>query len=426
MSRSLLQGIRVLDMTQIRAGPKAAKWLADAGAEVIKVESRARSDNRGYTRRGGSVLGQTPLEAVPVSEQRDHNRLAFEQLNRNKLGLAIDLSKAEGIAEFKKVVAISDVVMENFSFGVMERLGLGYNQLRQVRPDIIMISMPGFGDSGPYRDNVSFGWAQEHMSGLTATTGYSGGPPMKSGTIVGDPLNGTHAVGAIMSALLYRVRTGAGQFIDFAHLESLISLVGETVLEYTFNNRLAPRIGNRHPVHVPQGAYPCRGVDNWVSISVTNDQEWTALCGVIDRQDLAVDPRFRDGASRQLNQDALDPLIAAWTIEQERDGAMELLQAAGVPAGAILDQDEALTNPQAKARGFLTTVTHPDGVDHPYINTPAKFSRTPAGVRTQGPLLGEHNSFVLGELLGLPDDELQRLEASGITATFSTDVSGQS
>ncbi len=425
MSRALLHGVRVLDMTQVRAGPKAAKWLADGGAEVIKVESRQRTDGRGFARRGGDRGQSVPAVPVPEAEQRARNRQGFEQLHRNKLGLSIDLSKPEGIPLLKRLIAVSDVVMDNFSFGVMERLGLGYRDLCRVRPDIIMISMPGFGASGPCRDHVAFGWAQEHMAGITAMTGYAGGPPLKTGTIVADPLNGVHAAAAVLGCLVYRARTGKGQFIDLSHLESLICLVGDAVLDYTINGRVRERMGNRHPVYAPQGVYRCRGDDEWISVSVGTDAEWQALCSVIGRLDLAGDPRFASSLGRHRDQDSLDPIIEEWTRQHERYRAMELLQAAGVPAGAVLDQDEALTSPQARSRGFLTVLAHPDGAHHPYINTPAKFSRTPAGVRAPGPLLGEHSRYILGELLGLPPEELLHLEAGGVTATLSTGLSDQ-
>jgi crotonobetainyl-CoA:carnitine CoA-transferase CaiB-like acyl-CoA transferase len=426
MSGVLLDGIRVLDMTQIRAGPKAAKWLADAGAEVIKIESRRRSDGRGFGRRGRGNQGTVPLEGVSEAAQRVQNRRGFEQLHRNKLGLSIDLSMTEGVRLFKRLVAISDVVMENFSFGVMDRLGLDYRHLCQVRPDVIMLSMPAFGASGPYRDHVAFGWAQEHMAGITAMTGYAGGPPLKTGTIIGDPANGVHAAVAIIAALVFRARTGRGQFIDFSQLESLICLTGDVILDYTVNGRLPERTGNRHPAYAPQGVYPCRGDDKWISITVTNDAEWQALCSVIGRPDLLIEPDFAGSLQRYRNQETLDPIIEEWTRQYEHYQAMELLQAAGVRAGAVLDQNEALTSPQAQSRGFLTTLTHPDGVQHPYMNTPARFSRTPAQVRAPAPLLGEHNTYILEQLLGLEPEEIQRLEASGVTATLSTDLSAPS
>lgn len=420
LNDSLLWGLRVLDMTQIRAGPKAARWLADAGAEVIKVEARGRADERGFGRRGTGATQSSQDKPITEKEQRERNRLGFEQLNRNKLGFAVDLSYPEGKEIFKRMVSVSDVVMENFSHGVMERLGLGYDELRRHRPDLVMISMPSFGDSGPYRDYVGFGWAQEHMAGITARTGYANGPPQKTGTIVGDPLNGVHAAIAIMTALVGRARTGQGRFIDFSQLESSICLTGEAILDYSVNGQAPQRRGNRDAHLAPQGVYRCLGDDKWISISVTTGEEWQALCDVIQLPALASDARFRNLSERLDNQDVLDSMIEDWTKARDNHQAMEELQAAGIPAAAVLDQDEAFTGVQSKARGFLVELTHPDGVSHPYSRTPARFSKTPANVRTPGPLLGEHNEYLLGMLLGIPGDGRESLESSGVTATLST------
>ncbi|MDE0719603.1 MAG: CoA transferase [Dehalococcoidia bacterium] len=421
MANPLLGGIRVLDMTQIRAGPKGSRWLADAGAEVIKLEARGRSDSRGFGRRGsGSTAG--PIAAVSETAQREGNRVAFEQLNRNKLGLSIDLSFPEGKKIFKNMVSVCDVVMENFSYGVMDRLGLGYNDLRKYRPDLVMMSMPAYGSSGPYRDYVSFGWAQEHMGGITSRTGYWGGPPQKTGTIVADPLNGVHGAIAVLTALIGRAKTGEGRFIDFSQLESMVPLSGEAILDYSVNGRPPQRNGNRDSHLAPQGVYQCAGEDNWVCISVTTDEEWAALCGVLQSPELAADPRFTNRPGRVENHDALDSAIGRWTMVREKNQAMTELQVAGVPAGAVLDQAEAYRDAQAVSRDFLVELTHPDGVTFPYSRTPARFSKTPAEVRTPGPLLGEHNEYLLGTLLGIPAPERERLESSGVTATLFTDL----
>ncbi|MBI4496973.1 MAG: CoA transferase [Chloroflexi bacterium] len=422
MSCLPLHGIRVLDLTQIRAGPKGARWLADAGAEVIKVESRKRPDGRGF-RRLDQVQAEALPGAVPEEEQRRYNRTGFDQLHRNKLGLSLDISTPEGQDIFRRLVAVSDVVMENFSLGVMDRLGLGYRDLTKFRPDLIMISMPAFGNTGPDRNYVAFGWAQEHMAGIGAMTGYEGGPPLKTGTIVGDPLNGVHAAAAIVTALVYRARTGKGQFIEFSQLESLIGLVGDAVLDYTVNGHIQERMGNRHLVWAPQDVYRCAGDDQWVAITVTSDREWAALCQVIGRPDLIDDPRFATLSERRANQDLLRPAIEAWTSPRTKVAAMEELQQAGIRAGAVFDQNEALMSPQSEARGFLQWSIHPDGAAHPYMNLPWRLSTAELTIRQPAPLLGEHNPYLLRELLGMPEDEFRRLEYSGIIATFSTDPS---
>lgn len=421
MPSEMLRGVRVLDLSQIRAGPKTARWLADAGAEVIKIESLKRPDR-------GAMRGLSPDELpIPEHQQREHNRyggLGFDQLHRDKLSLALDLTTDEGKDLFKRLIAISDVVLENFSAGVMDRLGLGYQVLSELRPELIMLSMPAFGSTGPYRDHVGFGWGLEHQSGISARTGYLGGPPMRTGTVTPDPLNGLHGATAVMAALVRRARTGEGQFIELAHWESTLALVGDWLLEHAFNDRSGGRIGNRHPLYAPQGCYRCAGDDEWVVLTVTNGEEWSALCAAIDRPDLESDERFATAPQRQRHHEELDAILEQWTRPRAKTEAMELLQQAGVRAGAVLSNEEALTQPQLAARGFLTSIEHPDGVAHPYMNGPWQFSRTPMSVERAAPLLGEHNVYVLGELLGLSEAEQRDLEASGVTATFSTTPGG--
>ena len=427
MPRMSLEGLRVLDVTQIRAGPKAARWLADAGAEVIKVESVTRPDGRFRVSSALALAGQAAAGArarytrpIPESAQRETNRAGFDVLHRNKMGLSVNLRSEEGVAIFRALAAISDVVMDNFSQGVMDRLGLGYDDLRKVNPAIIVLSMPAFGSDGPDRSYIGFGWAQEHLSGVTSMTGYEGGPPLRTGTVTPDPLNGVHAAGAVMSALLHRARTGEGQYVELSHWESMISLVGDWLMEYSYNGTVAKRIGNRHTAWAPQGCYPCEGEDRWVALTVTCDEEWTALCDAIGRPELADDPRFAGVLERRTNHDALDEIIGEWSRGRSNYEAMEALQSAGVRSGAVLDNREAITNAHAEVRGTLPRITHPDGVSHPYINSPWQFSRTSQGVRTAAPILGEHNEYLLGEVLGIPDEERRRLESSQVTATFLT------
>ncbi|MBM3139048.1 MAG: CoA transferase [Chloroflexi bacterium] len=415
--RSLLAGIRVLDLSQIRAGPKTARWLADAGAEVIKIESLKRPD------RGGMWIRLDLSKPVPEEAQREWNRtagLGFDQLHRNKLGLSLDLTTERGKELLERLVRISDVLVENFSAGVMERLGFGYNRLRALRPEIIVLSMPAFGTTGPYRDHVGFGWGLEHQSGITALTGYLGDAPMRTGTITPDPLNGVHGAAAVAAALVQRRLTGRGQFIELAHWESTVALIGEAVLEQSFNGTFAGRLGNRHRVHAPQGCYRCAGGDEWVALTVTSGDEWAGLCRALGRLELASDARFATAAERRAHHDELDAIIGAWMAGRGKHEAMEALQQHGVPAGAVLDNAEALTQEHFRARGFFQTLPHPDGVEFPYMNGPWRFSRTPVGVREPAPLLGEDNEYVLGELLGLSAGEIAELESSGVTARLST------
>lgn len=414
----MLQGLRVLDLSQVRAAPKTARWLVDAGAEVIKLESLKRPD------RGQMRVSSAADLPIPEQKQREHNRYAgmgTDQLHRDKLGLSIDLTTDIGKDLFKRLIAISDVVLENFSAGVMDRLNLGYDVLSKLRPELIMLSMPAFGSSGPYRDHVGYGWGLEHQGGISARTGYLDGPPLRTGTVTPDPLNGLHGATAVMAALVHRARTGEGQFIELAHWESTLSLIGDWLLEQAFNDESGARIGNRHPVHAPQGCYRCVGNDEWVTISVTNGDEWSALCKTIEQPDLETNERFANVSQRWNHHEELDAILSVWTSSRTKTEAMEILQRAGVPAGAVLSNEEALSQSQLTERGFLTEVEHPDGVVHPYMNGPWKFSRVPPmSVERPAPLLGEHNAYILGELLGLSETEQRQLEVTGVTANFSS------
>ncbi len=344
-----LDGIRVLDLTMVWAGPYCTQILADFGAEVIKIESVKRFDLvRGVTHPPAGAHGYP-----------DDDPVRFNERNRNKLGLTLDLTTQAGIALFKQLVAISDVVVENFSARVMEKLGLEYDTLRRIRPDLVMLSMPGFGKSGPASDSAAFGITIELMSGIASLNGYGDGRPMKGGVNTGDPIAALHGVGAILAALYYRAETGAGQFIDLSQQESAIAVIGHVFLGYAMDG-VAPRpLGNRDPDRVPQGCYPCRGEEHWLAISVRTDDEWQALCQVIERPDLAGDPRFASRDDRWAHHDELDAIIGAWTAGQDRYQALRLLQRAGVPAGIALNNRDLVADPHVRARQDLVMIDHP-------------------------------------------------------------------
>ncbi|MBI2873288.1 MAG: CoA transferase [Chloroflexi bacterium] len=421
---SPLRGVRVLDLSQVWAGPRCTKLLSDLGAEVIKVEHARRPDpNRGVmeSRRAAAPTLMTE------QEQRERSRAsATEELNRNALGLSLDLATTDGKRLFLELVRVCDVVANNFSFGVMDRLGLGYDALREVRSDIIVIAMPAFGASGPWRDLLTYGAVLEAMAGISTLTGYPDSEvPTKSGANVGDPMNANHAAGAILAALLYRARTGRGTLIDFSQYESMVSVIGDVITDYTLNGRVATRQANRHPTWAPHGVYRCSGDDRWVAIAVTSDREWRALCQAMGQPALAEDRRFADAASRWRNQEQLTPIIKGWACRRSHYEAMQSLQQAGVPATALLDTQEVQADPHGQARERVVRLRHPDGVEHPYLSTPIHLSRTPPHIRAPAPLLGEHNRRILHELLGIPGNEVARLEASGVCATLTAPPEGR-
>lgn len=407
-----LKGLRVLALTQVFAGPYATKLLADMGAEVIKVESAARSGRGGLAREEGAVY--------PNGEpgERPYNRLAYyNELNRNQLAISLDLTKSEGRDIFLSLVKVSDLVIDNFSARVMPNFGLDYGALSKVNPAIIMASMTAYGSTGPYRDYVGYATGVEAMSGLTSMTGYEGGPPLPVGVAYADPNAGLHAAFAVLAALRHRRLTGKGQFIGLSEREALTVLIGEQVVGYSMNHVVPRPMGNDHPFIAPHGCYPCKGEDKWVAIAVASNEEWTALCRAMGKPELAADEKFSDRSSRWRNRQELDGVISGWTRERTHYEAMHLLQAAGVRAGAVLNVPEMLEDPQYRAREFFPTVEHPEAGVHPHPGVSWKLSRTPGGIKRPAPRFAEHNEYVFHELLGIAAKEMERLEGWGVIST---------
>lgn len=312
---------------------------------------------------------------------------------------------------------MSDVVIENFRFGVMEKLGLGYDVLREIRPDLIMVSMPAFGRTGPERSYVAYGINQEQLSGIAGLTGYRGEGPMKSGINIGDPLAGLHTAGVILAALRHRQRTGEGQFIEVAQLETIIPLIGEYIVAYGMNQRIPERLGNRHPLVAPHGCYPCRGEDAWVVLAAFSDDDFTRLAEVIGQPQLVADARLSSNAARYRHQDELDAIIASWTRTHTPREAMEKLQAAGIAAGVVLNTREVIEDPHIRARSFFQYVEHPETGYRLYPGIPIVFSRTSFASSRHAPLLGEHNAPVLQGLLGVTPDQYTELERRHVIGT---------
>ena len=401
-----LAGLRVVELTANWAGPLAGRYLADLGAEVIKVEAPKRPATRGLHYPGGD--GRT----------RPYNRSGyFNKLNRNKLGVALDLSLPRGRELFLRLVRRADVVIENNSARVMGNLGLGYDVLRGENPDIILCSMSGFGGIGPERDYVAYGSNIETVAGLAALMGYHDDPtPHRTGSYYADPVAGAHGAVAILAALRRRDRTGEGQWIDLSLLESAAALFGEALMDWSLNGRVPAPRGNRHPVYAPQGCYPCAGNDSWLALTARDEQEWQALCRVLGRNDLAADPCLQTPAGRHEQHDALDAAIAAWSTKLDHYEAARRLQAEGVPAAPVLANWELLSDPHLFARGFYVPVPHPEVGVLPFPGMPWHFSRTPGTVRFGAPCFAEHNHLVFRDILGLSDDELAALYAEGVTA----------
>ncbi len=400
-----LAGIRVVDLTMVWAGPFGTRLLGDYGAEVIKVESP----------RAWDLLRS--LGMIPRDVPRWYNQSAyFNHNNRGKYGVALDLSSERGREILLQLCAVSDVIVENFRTDVMDKLGLDYEAVRAANPRIIYISMPGHGKTGPERDYVAYGSNVEQLAGLVSLSGYEGGEPLKTGFSYGDPMAGTALVAAVAMAVRQRNRTGEGCQIDLAQRENLGMFVGEYLVDYSMNREPRPPIGNRHAHFAPHNVYRCAGEDRWVAIACETDEHFAALCDVIGRPDLVADPRYATLPARKQNERDLDPLIEAWTIARGHHEGMHLLQRAGVPAGAALTIPELMADPQLRERGAWTAQTHPDAGTWEVEAPPWRLSRTPAHARLPAPSFAEHNDYVFGTLLGMSQEQIEELAASGITA----------
>lgn len=400
-----LEGIRVIDLTMVWAGPFGTRMLGDYGAEVIKIESPRQWDLL-------RSLGQIPREThhwYNMSAYFNHN-------NRDKYAAALDLSDARGREVLLKLCAVSDVIVENFRSDVMDNLGLSYDEVKAANPNIIYVSMPGHGKTGPEKDYVAYGSNVEQVAGLVSLSGYEGDEPMKSGFSYGDPMAGTALVGAVATALRQRSRTGAGMYLELAQRENLTMFVGEFIVDYSMNGIARPPIGNRHSFLAPHNRYPSAGDDRWITVACESDEQFAKLAVAIGRPELTSDERFATNAARKANEDELDAIIGEWTVIRGHYEAMYQLQRFGVPAGAVLTTPELLAEPHLRARGAWAPHTHPDAGTWEMETPPWRLSRTPGHIRLPAPGFGQHNSYVLRDLLRLPEEEIAELYRDGVTA----------
>ncbi|MBM3138626.1 MAG: CoA transferase [Chloroflexi bacterium] len=402
-----LTGVRVLELTTAVAGPIAGCALADLGAEVIKIESPAARTTAG-------AAAPPPREGAP---DRPWNRTpVFNDLHRGKRLLNMDLAHREGRALFLRLVAQSDVVVENFSPRVLANLGIDYPQLREARGDVILVSMPAFGKSGPYALRGSYGPGIDAMSGLSHLTGYPDRGPGKPAQFYCDFHAGLTAAFATMAALRHRRRTGEGQYIELSMLEGELQLLAPALMDVTMNGRSATRIGNRHAWRAPQGVYACAGDDRWVAITVTTDAQWAALARALGHPEIAEDARYATHVARMQRHDEIDALIAAWTRGRGHVEAMHALQAAGVPAGALLDVAELHRDPQLLHREAFSWQEHAEMGAFPHSRLAWRSRRGHHGVSGPAPLYGEANAYAIRELLGESAERVEALREDGVIA----------
>ena len=405
MNQLPLHNVRIVDLTQIIAGPVANRLLAQLGSQVIKLEPPW---GRGLAR--GAATGSANPDAKPYNMVPN-----FNEVNRGgKLSIAANLSTQEAKELVLKLVRISDIVIENYSPRVMGNLGLSYDELRKVKPDIIMVSMPAFGGEGPWRDFVSAGPGVDALSGMSELTGYEDGPPLKPGNFYADQNGGFHTVCAVLLALLHRRRTGQGQRVEVALRNGLMSVLGEKFLEYQLTGRVPTRMGNRHPDMAPQNMYQCQGQDSWVAISVGSDEEWQTLCQTIGRTDLAADDRFKNAQGRKAHENDLDAAISTWTQQHTHYDVMHTLQTVGIKAGASLKSIEMISDPHYQSRDAFDYTDHPDSgmFRHPGLSW--KMSRAPMRLGAPAPRFAAHVDWMMDELLVLSDQERTELQEKHI------------
>jgi crotonobetainyl-CoA:carnitine CoA-transferase CaiB-like acyl-CoA transferase len=399
-----LAGVRVLDLSMGWSGPLATRHLGDLGAEVIKVEAAVRPD----WWRGWDTAVADPAESL-------HEKQAgFNAMNRNKLGITLDLGAPDGARLLRELARTADLVVENNAAGVMDRLGLGYAALSADNPALVMVSMPAFGGTGPWAAYRGYGSTVEQASGLPHLNGLAHWPPVQQHVAYGDPVAGLSAAAAALAALYHRQRTGEGQAVDVAQVECLFPLAAEGIVAQSLLGAPPPRLGSRRPDAAPRGCFRCRGDDAWLAVTVEDDAQWRALAAAIGRPDLADDPGLRDLAGRQRREDEIERAIGAWADPRDADEAMRALQAAGVPAAAVRSEASLLDDPHLLAREVWQEADRAYVGRHRMASTPYRLARAPLPVRRPAPTLGQHTARVLATL-GLGEAALADLAARGIT-----------
>jgi crotonobetainyl-CoA:carnitine CoA-transferase CaiB-like acyl-CoA transferase len=402
MSNKALEGLRIADFSWYIAGPSISMWLAHHGAQVIRIESLTRPDE---------LRGIEPFkDGIPGINRSG----CYANYNSNKYGMALNLKHPKALAVAKKIVAWADVAVENFTPGTMEKKwGLGYEGMRKIKPDIIMLSTSPLGQTGAESQQGGFGTELASRAGFSHFVGW----PDQEMVGVTYPYNDTNsppfAAIAVLAALEYRNRTGKGQYIDLSQHEVAVHHLAPAILDYTANRREGDRIGNRHPAASPHGVYRCQGEERWCAIAVFSDAEWKAFCSVIDNPSWANDPKFATFIGRKENEDELDSLIESWTTNYSAEEVMSKMQNAGVAAGLVENGRDLIEDPQLQHRHHFWYLNHPDVGLTAYDGPPFMLSETPAELHMPAPIIGEHTEYVCTQILGMPDEEFVELLAEG-------------
>ena len=401
----LLNGLRIIDLSMGWAGPLAARNLADMGAQVIKVESCTHFD------------WWRSWEATPewVADNGAEKALPYLSVNRNKLDITLDLESPTGRQLLLDLVAKADAVIENYAGSVLPKLKLDYPHLKAVNNELVMVSMPAFGSTGPWANYRAYGSTVEHSSGLPHLTGSSHQPPTMQHVALGDAIGGLNGTAALLSALWHKQKTGRGQFVDLSQVECLIPLGAEGVLHQSVHGSPPPRRGNDHPDFSPHGVYPCEGEDQWILIQISSEEQWLALQGVCAHLG-----RFGNNEERVTHRAELDKTLAQWTSNQHSTVLMQQLQSAGITAATLHNGLSLLEDEHLHARGYMQWLDRAFVGKQPHPSLPFRNGKKASPLNNPAPTLGQHNKQVLGGILGLDDTELEQLQLDGIIGNKPT------
>ena len=390
-----LDGMKVLDLTRVLAGPYATMLLGDLGAEVIKIEQPGTGD-----------------ESRNFGPFKNGFSLYFMSVNRGKQSVTLNLKNERGQAIFKQLLKQSDILVENFRPGTMQKLGLDYNTLKAEYPSLIYAACSGFGQTGPYAQQGAYDMIIQGMGGIISITGEPDGPPVRVGTSISDITAALFTTIGVLSALHHRNRTGSGQFVDVAMLDSLVAVLENAVVRYFATGEAPKPLGARHPAITPFEAFA--SADGHVIIALGNDTLWAKFCEHVDRQELIVDERFQTNADRTENHSELFPILSRIMSERKTEDWIDALSAIGVPCGPINAMDKVVSHPQVQAREMITRLSHDITGEVEVPGMPIKLSETPGNVDAPAPSLGEHTTEVLTGLLEMHPSEVEQLKRDGV------------
>jgi crotonobetainyl-CoA:carnitine CoA-transferase CaiB-like acyl-CoA transferase len=404
LGKTVLDGVKVLDLSRVLAGPWCTQILGDFGADVIKIESFQGDDTRNWG---------PPWLRGPEEEGRGESAY-YLSCNRNKRSVAVNIADPRGAALIRRLAAEADILVENFKVGGLRRYGLDYESLRAINPRLVYTSITGFGQDGPYADRAGYDFVAQAMGGLMSITGEAGGPPMKVGVAMADLSTGMYAAVSTLLALRHAEKTGEGQQVDCSLLDTQISMLANQALSFLVGGESPGRLGNAHPTVVPYRLFDAN--DGPIVVAVGNDGQFRTLCDAIGAPELAKDERYATNGARVVNRGALEPALQEIVGRIDGHALLEILHARGVPAGPVNSIGEIFQDPFVEARNTVQTFRRDDGVDVPSVAFPGKFSQSPATYRRRPPFLAEHTREALSEWLGMGEAELDELIRSGVLA----------